>query len=89
MKFTTLLFLIISLIFFQSNLKAQDPTFSQWENIPIYFNPALTGDFDGQLRFSLKYRDQWRSILGDDSFRTGVASAEYKFSGGEKRKFNL
>ena len=68
---------------------AQDPTFSQWEQIPIYFNPALTGDFEGTLRLRAKYRDQWRSILGDDAFVSGVASAEYKFAKGDQRKISV
>ena len=29
---------------------------------PLYLNPALTGDFDGQWRFNLNQRSQWRSV---------------------------
>jgi hypothetical protein len=30
-----------------SKALAQDPLFTQWENTPLYLNPALTGNFDG------------------------------------------
>ena len=29
---------------------------------PIYLNPALTGDFDGTMRFTGNQRSQWRSV---------------------------
>lgn len=89
MKYPVVLLLIIFMTFVKSDLKAQDPTFSQWENIPIYFNPALTGDFEGTLRFRLKYRDQWRSFLNEDAYSTGIGSVEYKFAKGENRKVSL
>jgi len=81
---------VLSILFFTHfKILAQDPTFTQWEHMPLHFNPALTGDFEGEFRFGLKYRDQWRSILQEDAFKTGVASAEYKLAKGDKRKISL
>lgn len=80
-----ILFLILTILCF-SNTKAtaQSATFAQWEQFALHFNPALTGDFDGTLRFQAKHRNQWQSL-----FRTNTASAEYKFKAGDKRQFSL
>lgn len=42
--------------------QAQDFHLSQYEASPMHLNPALTGAFEGDLRGSLHYRNQWRSI---------------------------
>jgi len=83
------LFFLTLLTFFYQELSAQDVTFSQWENFPVHFNPALTGNFEGSLRFRAKHRNQWRSLLGKNSYRISAASAEYKFKTGNKRQFSL
>lgn len=36
--------------------------YSQFYNSPININPALTGIFNGDARFNLSLRDQWRSV---------------------------
>jgi type IX secretion system PorP/SprF family membrane protein len=78
-------------VFFIAGTKAlaQDAAFTQWENIPIYFNPALTGNYEGLLRFRAKHRNQWASLLGDNSYRTSAVSAEYKFPTGGARKISF
>jgi type IX secretion system PorP/SprF family membrane protein len=38
---------------------AQDIHFSQWWTAPLEVNPALTGNFNGLLRASFDYRNQW------------------------------
>lgn len=43
-------------------LPAQDLHFSQFYNNPLRLNPALTGGFEGHLRGSLLYRQQWTSV---------------------------
>ncbi|WP_317896839.1 PorP/SprF family type IX secretion system membrane protein [Aurantibacillus circumpalustris] len=54
---------IIVLIFFLNSLlvNAQDIHFSQFNEQPSLVNPALTG-VRSPLRFSVGYRNQWRSI---------------------------
>lgn len=84
--------MVILLLFlhaYQAQLLAQDVIFTQWENMPIYFNPSLTGNFKGNIRLRTKYRDQWRALLGKNAFNTSAASFEYKFNEGSKRKLSL
>ena len=60
------------------SLKAQDPHFSQFYAAPMLLNPALTGAFDGQLRASMIYRDQWRSAMATP-FATTSAALDFRF----------
>jgi type IX secretion system PorP/SprF family membrane protein len=41
---------------------AQDPRFSQFHLMPLYLNPAMTGFFDGDVRFAAIFRDQWFTL---------------------------
>jgi type IX secretion system PorP/SprF family membrane protein len=65
------------------NCFAQDHMYSQFFNSPIYLNPALTGQFEGDLRMTLIYRNQFTSVPGSFNYTTG--SIDYnipKFGGG-------
>src|ERR1043165_5579267 len=42
--------------------QAQDPHFSQFFSSPLTLNPALTGKFNGNIRASGNYRNQWPTI---------------------------
>lgn len=42
--------------------RAQDIHWSQFNDNPIFQNPANTGHFNGDVRFVANYRDQWRSV---------------------------
>ncbi len=44
------------------NLWAQDIHFSQFNQTPANLSPALTGLFNGHLRFTGNYRSQWSSV---------------------------
>jgi type IX secretion system PorP/SprF family membrane protein len=62
---------------------AQDHIYSQFFNSPLYLNPALTGQFEGDLRMNLIYRNQFTSIPGSLNYLS--ASIDYnipKFGGG-------
>jgi type IX secretion system PorP/SprF family membrane protein len=64
-------------------LYAQDHQYSQFFNSPIYLNPALTGQFDGDLRMNMIYRNQWTNLGGGLKYLT--ASIDYNipnFGGG-------
>ena len=41
---------------------AQDIHFSQFYNAPANINPALTGSFVGDTRYTANYRNQWRKV---------------------------
>lgn len=51
-------------------LYAQDQIYSQFFNAPMYLNPALTGQFEGDLRFQMLYRNHWTSVPGNLSYYT-------------------
>jgi type IX secretion system PorP/SprF family membrane protein len=40
-------------------LFAQDVHFSQWWAAPVAMNPAMTGNFNGSVRATFNYRNQW------------------------------
>ncbi|NNC94110.1 MAG: PorP/SprF family type IX secretion system membrane protein [Chitinophagales bacterium] len=71
-------------------VKGQDPHFSQFYASPLTLNPALTGAFGGNYRFSAIYREQWGSILrsneqdksGTATFRTYAASFDMRTNQG-------
>ena len=51
------------LLVFTTEVKAQDPAFSQFYANPIYLNPAFAGASPGGCpRTTLNYRDQWPGI---------------------------
>src|SRR5476649_1127529 len=75
--------LFIALILAGLNSFAQDHMYSQFFNSPIYLNPALTGQFVGDLRMNLIYRNQFTSVPGSFNYITG--SIDYnipRFGGG-------
>ena len=51
----------------------QDYIYSQFYNAPIYLNPALTGQFEGDIRISAIYRNQWTGLSGDFSYMNASA----------------
>ncbi len=89
MKIKSLLFTLTLMFFAGSKALSQDAVFTQWENMPVYLNPALTGNFDGLLRLRAQHRNQWRSLLGANSYKTSAVSAEYKFSNTSTRKISI
>lgn len=66
-----------------SELQAQDPRFSQYYAAPSYFNPALTGAYDGSFRMTGVYRDQWRGAA-DNPFVSYTATGDVRFKIGPK-----
>lgn len=68
---------------------AQDHVYSQFFNAPIYLNPSLTGQFEGDIRMNLIYRNQWSGLSGDLSYITASADLNIsKFAGGVGLMFN-
>lgn len=59
-----LIVLIIIYLSSSFNATGQDHVYSQFYNSPIYLNPALNGQFDGDFRFNMIYRSQWSAISG-------------------------
>jgi type IX secretion system PorP/SprF family membrane protein len=68
---------------------AQDHLYSQFFNAPIYLNPSLTGQFEGDFRLNMIYRNQWSALGGDLSYiNASVDVAVPKLSGGIGLSFN-
>jgi type IX secretion system PorP/SprF family membrane protein len=75
--------LLITMILASLSGFAQDHMYSQFFNSPLYLNPALTGQFQSDLRMSLIYRNQFTSVPGSFNYISG--SIDYnipKFGGG-------
>lgn len=77
--FYIILLLVFTSVF--SQLKAQDPLFSQFYNNPIYYNPGYIGLNPG-LRARFNYRDQWTGLPVDyKTYNFSVDMAERSLPG--------
>ncbi len=56
----------------------QDIHFSQYFNSPLNVNPAQTGNFEGDWRAVVNYRDQWSAL--NLPYRTTMASFDQQLS---------
>ena len=56
------------------NSSAQDFHLSKPDGSPLYFNPALTGLFQGHYRANVQYRTQWSAIANKPFVTTAVSS---------------
>ena len=66
--------IFILLFFLRNMVSAQDPSFSQFFASPLSLNPALTGNFNGDLRVDGNYRNQWPSV--NKAFITSTLSVD-------------
>ena len=76
------LILIFTAVF--SQLKAQDASFSQFYNNPIYYNPGYIG-LNAGMRARFNYRDQWVGLPVDYktyNFSMDMAERNIPGSGG-------
>ena len=85
------IFYLLALCLLQSiaSLDAQDVKFSQFENSPLYLNPALTGIFNGEHRVLLNYRNQGADILRGDSYQATALSYDTQIILSESDYFGL
>jgi type IX secretion system PorP/SprF family membrane protein len=68
---------------------AQDHMFSQFFNAPLYLNPSLTGQFEGDIRMNMVYRNQWSGLSQNLSYITASADLNIpSFGGGVGLMFN-
>lgn len=58
---------------------AQDPHFSQFFVSPLTLNPAYTGKFEGNYRFSGNFKKQWPTI--NNAFTTSTAAVDFNILG--------
>jgi type IX secretion system PorP/SprF family membrane protein len=69
---------LFCLLGFWPSVQAQDIHFSQFNNSPANLNPALTGVFEGDLRFIANYRNQWNTV--PVNYRTIAAAMDAKLA---------
>jgi type IX secretion system PorP/SprF family membrane protein len=68
---------------------AQDHIYSQFFNAPLYLNPSLTGQFEGDIRMNMLYRNQWSGLSGTLSYLNASADLNIpNFGGGLGLQFN-
>jgi type IX secretion system PorP/SprF family membrane protein len=67
-----LLIVLLCAVIGISSSKGQDVHFSQFNNAPLYLNPANAGLFNGKYRIALNFRNQWRAVT--TPFKTYAAS---------------
>ena len=57
-----ILYISFILILIWINGWSQDIHFTQFWNVPLYHNPALTGVYGGDMRLVANYRNQWANV---------------------------
>jgi len=77
-KKSLILFLGLALGALSVDLNAQDAHFSQYFSSPLYTNPALIGQINGDFRLNMLYRSQWNAFK-NAAFQTGSFSADGRF----------
>lgn len=63
------LFLLLGMA---SSMRAQDWHFSQFQGNPLTIDPSLAGQFSGDLRIALQYRNQWSFAADYNTFSVAV-----------------
>ena len=71
-KSAYILFILVSVANMAS---AQDPSFSQFFASPLSLNPALTGNFNGDMRAAGNYRNQWANV--NNAYVTSTVSVDF------------
>lgn len=71
--------LLIAALFYGGICSAQDPHFSQYYASQTTVNPAASGLYEGDMRLSGLYRQQWPQF--GSAFVTGTFAAEWKPQG--------
>lgn len=70
--------IILFLFFCEINYTlSQDIHFTQFTQSPIFLNPALTGNFDGDLRAAVNFKNQWSAI--PVPYNSGSMSVDFNF----------
>jgi len=56
------LILVLFIVLFQMTGFAQDMHYSQFDESPLFLNPALCGNFNGDYRLVFNHKNQWQAI---------------------------
>lgn len=78
-------FFFVLIIFSASGLFGQERYLTQFYGSPITLDPSLTGNFDGNYRVNLAYRNQWSNNF-EKPFSTFLGSVDLNFDLGLKNQ---
>lgn len=78
----------MTVFIFSGCVVAQDLHFTQFFNSPLNTNPGLTGVFNGDLRFGLHYKQQWKSVPVDYLTFSGYADKKFYGKNNDKGFFS-
>lgn len=73
------IFSICLVLLIATAAKSQDVHLTQYYTSGLSLNPANTGNFNGDLRFTVNYRSQWKQVTAP--IRTSMFSFEKKLPG--------
>lgn len=84
------IYVVVLFILFPFTIQSQDIHWSQFQSSPLNLNPSLSGFFDGDYRFVLNHRNQWKSVSKPyntfsgsfDMALNGMSTARNRYSGG-------
>ena len=80
--------LFVVFLFAGSTAWAQDLHLSQFYMSPMTLNPALTGVFNGNYRFSGNYRNQWSSVMANP-YETVAGAVEFSGKSGDFNRIGV
>ena len=80
---------LLMLLLVGTAASAQDLHFSQFHMSPLTLNPAMTGLFNGNMRLTGNYRNQWQSVLPNTPFRTLAGSVELSGKSGYDNRIGI
>ncbi|HQW12895.1 MAG TPA: PorP/SprF family type IX secretion system membrane protein [Saprospiraceae bacterium] len=78
---------LCSCFIFTLQLTAQERYLTQFYAAPLIMDPSLTGNFDGNYRISMAYRDQWFRNL-ENPFSTFALSVDLSFDLNKRKRAN-
>ena len=80
--FKTIILLFLATFMCTTTVEGQDLHYSQFFNSPLNLSPALTGQFNGNVRIHGNYRRQWTSVPVD--YLSATVGADFKLFKSDK-----
>jgi type IX secretion system PorP/SprF family membrane protein len=70
--------MLILTVYFLNKGTAQDIHFSHIKAVPTFLNPAMTGLFNGKMRYSANYKGQWNTFT--NGYETMAVSTDMRIT---------
>lgn len=78
-------FFIFALLLLTQKVSGQDIHYTQFYNAPFQNSPALVGIFQGDVRLTANYRQQWTSV--PVNYRTFTVAGDFKLPSSDNKSF--